>query len=91
MNAAESKKLATIKKKLNCDLVDCRECLQFEVLDAELKHLEKEKVRYRGKCTKCNSSVVLNNKQIELLEKAIGKVHIAERKLNFDSLFDTDE
>ncbi|MDP1519350.1 hypothetical protein Q8A57_00020 [Porticoccus litoralis] len=91
MNASESKKLETIKKKLNCDLVDCRECLQFEVLDAELKHLEKEKVRYRGKCTKCNSSVVLNNKQIELLEKAIGKIHIAERKLNFDSLFDTDE
>lgn len=91
MNAAELKKIATIKKKLNCDLVDCTDKLAFEVLDTELEHLEREKVKYRGRCTKCKMLIVVNRKQIDLIEKAFGKVHIVVRKLNFDSLFNIDK
>jgi len=91
MNAAEQKKLASLKKKLNCDLSDCIESIRFEVLETELQFVEKDKIRYRAKCSKCNASSKFNRKNIELLEKLFGEVRIVVRKNNYDSLFGSDE
>ena len=91
MNASEHKKLASIKKKFNCDLGDCIESLSFDILDTELKFVDKEKIKYRGRCTKCNASCVVSSKNIQLLERVFSKVNIIELKSNFDSLFDSNE
>ena len=91
MNKSQYTKLEKLKAKLSCSLVECKDSFVFEVLDTELEYIDKEKIKYVGKCSRCAASLKLNAKSLQFFSQFVGKPNITIRKSKYQELFDSNE
>jgi hypothetical protein len=87
----EIKFLNQIRKKLHCQEQGCGKNITFEVSENDVEFLSDEKIKFRGKCSKCLGTITIKSTDWIMFNRLMGDAKLVAVKSTFNSLFDDGE
>ena len=80
--------LNDIRKKLSCQLENCGVNFTFEVNESEIKFLDKDKIKFAGKCAKCLRTIKIKSTDWDRFNRLMGKSTLTMTKSTYDAIFE---
>lgn len=87
----EIKFLNQVRKKLHCQEKDCGKNITFEVSENDIEFLGSEKIKFRGKCSKCLGSVTIKATDWHMFNRLMSETKLVTVKSTYNALFDDGE
>jgi len=79
--------LNRIKKALACQIEKCGVNIVFTVSENDIKFLDKDKIKFMGKCTKCLRTVKIKSTDWETFNKLMGQSKLEMSKSTYSNMF----
>ena len=80
--------LNKIRKKLHCQEDGCGKHITFEVSENNIEFLDKEKIKFNGKCSKCLGTVTIKSVDWLLFNRLMGETKLVTVKSTYNTLFE---
>jgi hypothetical protein len=77
-----------VRKKLACQIDNCGKNIVFTVSENDIKFLDKDKIKFTGKCTKCLRTVKIKSTDWQMFNKLMGQSKLEMSNSTYSAIFE---